>query len=321
MKLKDFVGNYNEVKHLLNWLDDFYSGIKDSNYVILVGAPGNGKTLLAELLAKELKAELFVISPFTVSSREYMDDVIKSINIASLTHDRKLILIDDIDEFHFSYKKSLYSIPELSRFPIIFTSKKYKLPVELTSGVEKSSKGKWFHKIDKPLKHELKELILKQEICKLTSEEAYTLAEQSKSVRSALLALKTGCVNMLLDKEQSRWDIISSIRNRKLTVPLDRKNIRWIFKSIRGCNPKVNGTMDEFVAVIDKFAEFDYRIHVKHETIDPFFVNEMEEPLEKVNWKYVHENPKSKYRKKKAYVKKEKVKVVVKKKSPLDDWM
>lgn len=302
MKLNDFIGNKNKVQFLYNRLLDFYRGTRETNYIIIIGNSGNGKTLLAELLAKELKAELFRIQPFLIESNDDLNNFIKSVNIDSLDYKRKLILIDDIDDFHFIYKKGLLSIPEISRFPVIFTSKDFNFSREMKSGSLRTSDNKWFFKLNKPRTSLLKKHLM-EEKSDLSEEEIEKIARESKSVRSAILSLRSSTVNRLVSLKQTKWEIINSIRERKLKAPLTRKNFHWIFDSIQGCG---NGSMKDLDDVMQKFSQFHYRIYVKHETygdkmikegIDPFFINNMIEPVEKILWEYKQRKIESKVKK------------------------
>lgn len=319
MELEDFVGNYNTVRSLLSWLDDFYHGIKDSNYALLIGDSGNGKSLLPELLSKKLNVDLLRIQPFSITCKNDLSNYIKSINIKPLDYEKKLVLIDDIDDYNFRYKNGLYSIPEMSIYPVIFTSKTFNLPQELKKGAVKNRNNKWYHLLRKPISTKLIPYLqtLNND---LSLENLKQIARESKSVRSATLSLYSHTVNDFIPDKPTKWDMITHIQRRELTVPLDRKNIRWIFDSIRG--PSKSGTMKNLDLVMQKFAEFEHRITVNNEIIDPFFVNNMEEPIEKVRWRYGEK----KRPKKKTFTKVKEPKSNPKKvkptvKSPLDKWM
>jgi hypothetical protein len=318
MSIKDFVGNLNEVQSLYDWLNGFYNHFKNSNYVLLIASSGNGKSFLPKLLSQEFESELFEIQPSMITSSNDMNNILKSINISSLDYKRKLILIDDFDEFHFSYKKDLCSIPEISKYPVIFTSKSFDFPQELKYHSEKGPKNKWYHILKKPSVTELSDFLQKEYA--IDSEEAKKIATSSKSVRSAILSTKNKSINTLLSEEQSPWDIVRSIQRRELKVPLNITNFRWIYKSLRG--PAKWGTIHDFEKVMKKFSEFNYRIKVKHEEIDPFFVNSMEEPIEKVHMECQFEKKKVTKQPvvKEIKAKETRNKPEVKLSSPLDEW-
>ena len=318
MSLSNFVGNYNEVKILFNWLDDFYKNIHNSKHAIIVGSSGNGKTFLSELLAKEFDVELFRIHPYNVEDGNQLNNILKSINLDTLDNRKKLILVDDIDDFYYAYKKELYSIPKLSKYPVIFTSKDFgAVPSELRKGCLNGPRSKWYFHLQKPLTSLLHKFLLTQDIGNLSEKQVYKIAEQSKSVRSAVLTLKNKSVNTILDDKETIWDTINSIQRRELKKTLKDDNFRAIYKSIRGVKP--GGTMKDLVAVMKRFAIFNYRIKVKYEEIDPMFVNNMEEPIEKVFMHYQFKK-KTKKLKPKKVKEKPKQKEVVKKEVPLDIW-
>jgi len=298
MSINDFIGNRNEVQCLYDWLKDFYKGFKQTNYAVIIASSGNGKSFLLKLLANEFDADLLRIQPFSIETKTDLNNYIKSINIDAIDYKRKLIAIDDFDDFHFRYKSGLLSIPEISRFPVIFTSRNDVFPKEMKSNALKSYKKKWCIKLYKPVTSQLLRYLI-SEGTDIPEKELEVIAKESKSVRSAILTLRNRTVNKLVSQEQSNYAIIDDIRNRKLKVPLTRKNINWIIHSIRGCG--FSGSMEDLDTVLQKFSEFHYRIFSKHETyddkmlkegIDPFFVNNMKEPVEKVYWKYTFKNKK-----------------------------
>ena len=335
MELSDFVGNQNEVRGIIDWLDNFYNkGIKESNYIILVGTSGNGKSLIPELLAKKFNVELFSIAPYSITSGDDLNNIIKSINISPLDFDEKprekLILIDDIDEHHFRYKKRLYAIPEISRYPVIFTSKIFKFPDDFKHGSHETTRygrKSWYFQLKKPSPTLLCKYLMS--INKDVSyENALKIAKQSKSVRSAVLSFRNNTINTLLSEDPSPYEVIKSISERRLQVPITRKNINWIFHSIRGV--KNGGTIHDLYAVSQKFCDFEHRITFYHETyddkmtkegIDPMFVNYMEEPIEKIKWELQLYKKKKKPKKEDNITKKVvKKKTEVEKPQPLDEW-
>lgn len=315
MELNDFVGKQSDIQFFYNWLRSFYRGNTETNYAIIIGRSGNGKTLLLKLLAKELEAELFRVHPLSVESKEDLDSIIKSINLDSLDHKRKLILIDDMDEYHSNYKKGLFFIPEISRYPVVYTSKEFMFPQNIREGSFKTKKGAYYFGLPKPTTNSLLEY-LKTKQSNLSETEFRTIAEESKSVRSAILSLRNKTVNTLVSEEQSRYEIIDSIRERRLKVPITRKNFRWIWESIQGAK-----SIADLDAVMTKFADFNFRIYAQNEDIDPFFVNNMKEPVERIMWQYKFERKKKTERKRKVEpkkVKSEKPKLNLV--NPLDKW-
>ena len=101
------------------------------------------------------------------------------------------------------------------------------------------------------------------------------IARQSNSVRSAELSLYTALSNNLTSPHQTHRQILNMIKKRRLDQHITRLNKHWIFNSIRGYDKKTS-------AVKKRFADFDYRIKVKYEDIEPYFVNNMLEDIEVV---------------------------------------
>jgi len=278
--LQTFVGLNAKLK-LNKWLNEFFhkKTRETKEYCILFGSSGNGKTLLPKLLAEDYDTELFYVCPLDVKSSNDVNNIIKTVNTKSLTHRAKIIHIDDIDEFHYNFKKKL--LETTSVYPIIYTCnlikgftpdfKKYGLIVFMNRPVTSEILGYLKTVSDLPI-----EILDK-------------IARGSKSVRSAVLSTYTGEINELRHPTISMKELVWHVKRRNLEEFLDRGKISYIFKSIQGYDENV-------LKVMERFADFDYRCCVKFEEIDEYFVNNMIEPLEKVEMKY---------REKKKFVKKE----------------
>ena len=304
--LKDFLGNKETVIVLADWLSTYYHQPTKEipNYAILFGSSGNGKSYLPTILAKEFGVELFHITPLDMASNDNLNNVIKSINSATLDNAKfKLILIDDIDtysNFPIRYKSRLIEVGKMSKNPVIYTSGTYSLPFNASD----SMKEQWSNFIKDSLKKVTRNLegriiwskLLKIEkpsiddlfnylksISKLPDDTLRIIAEGSKSVRSAILSIYNVSVNDLTKGIAIKGDILKSIMHRQLDEPLTRENIDYIFKAIRGYDKNA-------FDVMMKFAEFDYQMKSKFKKakfnleIDPIFVNEMKEPVDKVKF-------------------------------------
>jgi chromosomal replication initiation ATPase DnaA len=295
--IDEFVGNKDIVKIIGDWLSVYYEDKNkaSNNYAILFGYSGNGKTFLVSLLAKEYRVELFHVTPEDVSSEQDAYNIYKSVNMKTLDNTNyKLILVDDIDEMPKEYQQIIFDIGKISIYPVIYTSKSYSLSKEFLDGSLKKivigNKGNVrkseLLKLTKPLTSILEEHLRKKadEIgITITDEVLHDIALNSKSVRSAELSLYNQMVNEILNPEKTRYELLRSISTRKLQEPLTRININYIFKSIQGYD-------DDAFRVMLKFAEFEYRIRVKNEEIDPIFVNEMTEKIQNVKFEHEYEN-------------------------------
>jgi len=212
-------------------------------------------------------------------------------------------------------------VPRISINPIIFTSKSFKLPQDLKNYALKVGKKKsWYVDIN-PIDYHLYKF-LKTLPSDFTDEKLKDIAYNSPSVRSAILSLN-GPINDMIETEETRWDKIRNIRQRKFNEPLTRMNKKYIFNSIRGCK---YCSIGELSSVVDKFLEFNERIESKHETYDGksegincWFINNMVEPVGKVKWHYQFVKKPGRKKENKVIEKKPEKKVV--KKTIMDRWM
>jgi len=272
MKLEDFVGNFNKKEELVNWLNEFFHDKVESTkrYAIIFGISGNGKTLLPRLLADAFETELFVINPLDIKNNNDIYNVIKSLNLQSFTHLKKIILIDDINEFADMYRKKLLGITSV--YPIIYTC-------DTIAFLDPDFKNAGLRiKLKKPITSKLVEHLKKKANSmdiKISDEKVEMIARQSTSVRSAENSLYTALVSGLSKPYKTHEDILKTISKRCFNRHLTRDNIHWIFNSIRGYDEKT-------LSVMKRFAEFDYRIKVQFEQVDPYFINNMVEPIEDI---------------------------------------
>ena len=339
--VRNFIGNSNAKGAIINWLNyHFHStatvkckkcgspvmfkgdtehvfcpkcnsrvdvDIKD--YVFLYGNSGNGKSYLPELLANSFEVELFRITPLDIQSTNNLNEIIKSINMGTLSGKKhKIILIDDVDEYSSRYKMGLYEIGALSRHPVIYTSKRDLYPLYQT----KYKNAKKYHTILEFIKNGLIVRVYKpttsemfghlKTISDLPDDVLKTIARESKSFRSAVLSTYTANVNDLVTPVQSKRELLKSVKERRFKQTLrldnwsnvDEITLMDIFKCIKGYD-------DNAVALSEKLADFDYRMRVLFEEIDPYFVNDMIEPIETIDidwaWKKRKNRVKSKKQK------------------------
>jgi len=315
MSVSDFVGNFSKVNILANWLNEFFHEKTEATkrYAIITGSSGNGKSLLPKLLAEDFDTELFVISPIDIAGENDLYNVIKSINLQSFTHKQKIILIDDINEFSQKNRTKLCELNSI--YPIIYTCETIaNLDNEFTNGSLKHQNR--IIKVKKPVASKLVEYLEKKSKemnIDISDSAIQEIAQESKSVRSAELSLYTALTNELSKPYQSHLDILKSIKARRLNQSITRLNKHWIFNSIKGYDSNA-------LALMQRFADFDYRIKVQFQDIEPYFVNNMIESIEKVVFEE-HEFVFKNY-KKKPKTKQEKEKKVVKQKveTSLSKW-
>jgi len=323
--VNDFVGknNFNTVSTLAKWIENYYfepDKVKH-NYAILIGSSGNGKSYLCELLANSFNIELFRVTPNDITSKEDLYDIIKSVRIKTLSgKQHKLILIDDFDDYQKVYKNGLIEIGTLSCYPVIYTLKSY--PYGLKEFANNSLKNNnRFLYVNKPLKSDL----MQHFSGKLSDEELEDLIEKSVSFRGVMLGI-TGGANELIEAEENVFQVLNSMKKRELNNPIDRKNVKLFFDSVKGDK----GSGKNILMVRQALNEYSYRTHVQHETIDPWEINNAETPFEKVSFTPVFRKRKNrnnnikkekKTRKKKLpSVEKTKVEDVKKKEPSLRKW-
>jgi len=276
--LQTFVG-FDTKKQVVNWLNEFFhkKTEKTKPYCILHGTSGNGKTILPKLLAEEFDAELFYICPLDIQNNTDLNNIIKSLNTQSLTHRKKIIHVDDVDEFHYNYKSKL--VETISIYPVIYTCNLIKGFSEDfgTNGLRVFMR--------KPITSEILKFL--ETISDLPIETLDNIARNSKSMRSAVLSTYTGELNELRHPTVSMKEFLWNVKKRDIDDVLNRGKISYIFKSIRGYD-------SDALKVMNRFADFDYRCRVKFEEIDSYIVNNMIEPIEKIDMDY---ESKKKYKK------------------------
>ena len=284
--VKDFVGNELQIHKICDWLTNFYHHPEKDipRYVIIQGNSGNGKTYLGELLANTFKVELFRITPLDIESKDSFNEIVKSINIKTLEgKNLKLIFIDDIDEFSNSYRSKLYEIVNISKYPIIYTTKTFSVDKDFYQ----FSKDALVIKLMKPYTSEIINYIKDKLPFQYDKAVVEKIIKESKSFRSIILSIYNMQINDLTNPSITKAEWLSSISRRCLKDNLKKDEIKYIFDSIRGYDKKS-------MSVMLKLAEFDYRVSAKFEkakgesypTIDKHFVNNMEPPIQKVMLKY-----------------------------------
>jgi len=264
--LNSFIG-FNAKSQSTEWLNEFFHGNESKGKAIFYGQSGNGKTLLAQLLSESYDTELLSICPFDIKGEENLNDFIKSVNSKSLFSKGKIILIDDIDEFQSKYRNKLLKITSI--YPIIYTTKTMSddiLPSDFKNECEIIKKFK-------PLTSELIEHLKSK--CSLPEDKIDEIAKNSKSVRSAELSILTECNNDLRNPIETYSQLIYDLQHRCLTQTVNRDNIHTIFRAVKGYDK-------DSLAVMKKLAELDFRIKYQYEEIDPWFINHMIEPIDKV---------------------------------------
>lgn len=321
MYVEEFVGAFHQIDALMYWLNIRYGAQANPNhwfdefnpqhfkFALITADSGNGKTYLGELLSKDFNVELFNINPANLINDDDMNNFFKSINMQTLDNRKKLIFIDDLDEFPSKYRKKLIDLKEISRFPIIYTSTLYMKDIGMidTKKQSRNKKRKSFIylkdgfivKIHKPLSSELQKFLEKKSLDKVPENVVEKIANDSKSVRSALHSLINYSVNELVEPHKTFRDLVNDVKHQRLGKPLDNTLLKILVGSI-------NDYSNDAKKVMFRCADFDYWINRKwnevgRKTIHPFIVNHLNEPLE-TSITYRYKPKKERYKEKEIIV-------------------
>jgi len=119
---KEIKGQDFAIERLKNFIKNF----PEKNAIIFYGPSGTGKTTLAHVAAKELKAEILEINSSDLRNREEFEKIIlPASEQKSLFNNTKLILIDEVDGISKIDEGGLSALIEIVKntsFPIIMTA-------------------------------------------------------------------------------------------------------------------------------------------------------------------------------------------------------
>lgn len=243
-KLEDFYGHEN----LLGKHSSFYKALLKSNIqsLILWGPPGCGKTTLARLIARQIKAEFFELNAVSSGVKEVKDIIEKA--KANFSLGKKTILfIDEIHRFNKAQQDSLLSAVEKGWIiligattenpsfeiipPLRSRAKTYKMEELKLNDIKKI--------VDRAIKED--EILKKRKFNEIDIEYLYLIsggdARIVLNIIEESLAMFEECEEIKLDKEN-----ISSIAQRANILydknGEDHYNIISAFiKSVRGSDP------------------------------------------------------------------------------------
>ena len=119
--LEEFVGQARAISGVLEWLTGFEPG----QSLLLAGPSGTGKSLLAELLARERGLELLRINVSDRMGKEQLENFFRTSKVYSMFHKGKLLLIDEVDGIPGTDRGAVPALVRLikdSRFPVILTA-------------------------------------------------------------------------------------------------------------------------------------------------------------------------------------------------------
>lgn len=256
------------------------------DFAIICGNSGNGKTYLCKQLAKDFGYQLREITADDIESKEDLDVILKTINMRDMSGKKKLIVIDDVPAIRRALGRmkitrnmnKIFEIGKISNYPVIFTTDTYKKPHGgklFPDYITEGSKKIW---ISKPEKYLMIKFLQKvdSEMEKSIIEE---IAEKSPSVRSAVKAVRTGNINELTEENISNRQLLIMLSRRKMPESITRDNIHMLFNSI-SIGRKANKR--DLLDVTARFADFDYCVKGKHQSIDSWIVNHLPENIENI---------------------------------------
>jgi len=266
MKLEEFLFyNIDTGSQIVKW-----SQRLSPQKIVLFGKSGNGKTLLAEIIAEMLNANLFRITPDNADCINSYHECISGLKLKHLQDDRnqKVVLVDDIDNFRI--KQHFYDLSKICTYPIIYTCADYP-PEELR-------RGTLVLELKRPRTSEIFKLLKSKNVQHHSEDVLQQIAKQSPSVRSALNSLHTGCVNSTLIKRTNILDKRNQLTARCLIEPFDLALLNF-------CTRNLNYFTDDGFAVLERFVVYDVALKATFQpSIDSFIVNNMLEPIERVQW-------------------------------------
>ncbi|MEM5861206.1 MAG: replication factor C large subunit [Candidatus Aenigmatarchaeota archaeon] len=185
--ISEVVGNRKQMEEALNFVKNYKKG----QALLLYGPPGVGKTLCAELIAKELDYELIELSSSDFRDYETIKkDIFEAGKEKSIFGKGKLILIDELETKDRGMIKAILELIRNSEYPVILTSNdpwdKSLLPVRQVSKLISFDKIK-----TEDIKRFL-EMIAKRENIKYEDRALEQLARLANGdIRAAIIDLST----------------------------------------------------------------------------------------------------------------------------------
>jgi len=223
MDLNDFIAQKKDtVKQIESWFNT-----KHSQSIVIKGQPGNGKTCLVEILAKKYGYYLQRIDPYDFTDKNEFNNILKTLNLIPIDckETKKLILIENINEFHKNYRTRLFKIHEICKYPIIYTGHNISIPIEYRKKLE-------VFKLDKPTPTKIK-LLLEKKLEKLNiemdDEIIDKISKQSPSVRSAINSLYNSSPNDITNPMPTYFEQLNNIKYKVLKEDVDRNLIHFLF--------------------------------------------------------------------------------------------
>ena len=281
MKLENFKGNEKPIVALVAWLDEFFhsKNNKTKPFAVIHSRTGNGKTTLVKALADSYNVDLYRITTDDLAGIDDYNNCVKSLNLEKLEgKNGKIVLFEDFYEIRFFRNKiAELCLKDICRHPIIITMDRFPTTEELREGLIVG--------LHKPLTSDLVELLQSKQKEMGFNHDDSTLRQiaiDSPSVRSAINALYTGVAIKRYNPYPGILGKQKQLARRVIQQDLKREaNKPYLLTTITN---NINCYTDDGFKILSRLAVFDHAITTKFLTIDKFLVNNMKEPLEKIEW-------------------------------------
>ncbi|MHA1866012.1 MAG: hypothetical protein ACTSWZ_05835 [Candidatus Heimdallarchaeaceae archaeon] len=284
MKIEEFIGNDNAKKTIVDWLNRFYhSRTKDTEpYAIIEGETGNGKTSFVYALGETYNVYVQRITVDDLATQDDYNKFVKSLNVQNLYYlsTKKLILIDDLNDFPKSTIYKLYNINKISIYPTIYCIDDIQSLPQNEKTNDFIKKALVIHLV-RPLTSKLYEFLekkAKEFNLNIPEDKIRYIAQESKSVRSAINSLYTGCINDILISNKNIYEKRKHLLQKNLEGCIDLSFIKHICKYVDYSN--LSG-----FKLLNQFGFFDAYLKSRYKNcIDSFIVNNLDLPLKDVRW-------------------------------------
>lgn len=197
----EFIGNIEIVENAKKWAADWQKGINQKP-LLFFGPPGNGKTTLAYLIAKEMNWQIFEMNASDIRNKENIEKLGgAATNNSTLFGSRRLILIDEIDGLQSQDRggsTAIFDLIKNAKNPMIFTANdiyadKKLVPLRTLADLKEFKKINYLS-IAKKLREicDIEGVIYEEEALKLLAKNS------SGDFRSALLDLESMSENITI---------------------------------------------------------------------------------------------------------------------------
>jgi len=228
MDLNDFIVADNKTYQKI----DSWFNTRHSQRIIVDGQAGNGKTCLIEILAEKYGYHLQRIDPYDITCIKDYNNILKTLNLMPIDckQTKKLILIENLNEFHKNYRTRLFEIQDVCSYPIVYTGHKINIPSKYRKKIE-------VFRINKPTPTKIK-LFLQKKIAKLDVEIADDIldqiARQSPSVRSAINSLYNASPNDITNPIPTYFEQLNNVKYKVLREDVNRNMLHYLFGNVKG---------------------------------------------------------------------------------------